>query len=92
MTPTKRELADSQFVSWSAPEVAWTIEYPLEVMNEIRAYACDELMRLSHGGDEVGGVMYGSRHDELHSHSHLASDCLRTHRRRRRCGSPTAIV
>ena len=62
MTPTKRELADSQFVSWSAPEVAWTIEYPLEVMNEIRAYACNELMRLSHGGAEVGGVMYGSRH------------------------------
>ena len=62
MTPTKGEIAESQFVSWSAPDVAWTIEYPLEVMNEIRAYACNELLRLSHGGAEVGGVMYGSRH------------------------------
>ncbi len=61
MTPTKRETAEFQFVSWSAPEVAWTIEYPFEVMNEIRAYACNELVRLSHGGAEVGGVMYGSR-------------------------------
>jgi hypothetical protein len=62
MTPTKREIAEFQFESWSAPEVAWTIEYPAEVMNEIRAYSCNELMRLSHGGAEVGGVMYGSRH------------------------------
>jgi len=61
MTPTKGEIAEFRFVSWSAPEVAWTIEYPLEVMNEIRAYACNELLRLSHGGAEVGGVMYGSR-------------------------------
>ena len=30
-------------------------------MDEIRAYACDELLRLSHGGAEVGGVLYGSR-------------------------------
>jgi hypothetical protein len=61
MTPTKGEIAEFRFVSWSAPEVAWTIEYPLEVMNEIRAYACNELLRLSHGGAEVGGVLYGSR-------------------------------
>ena len=66
MTPTKsstateKQIAEFQFESWSTPEVAWTIEYPLEVMNEIRAYACNELVRLSHGGAEVGGVMYGS--------------------------------
>ena len=30
-------------------------------MDEIRAYACDTLSRLSHGGREIGGVMYGSR-------------------------------
>jgi hypothetical protein len=51
----------AEFVSWSAPEVACTIEYPIEVMEEIRAFACNELLRLSHGGAEVGGVMYGSQ-------------------------------
>jgi hypothetical protein len=30
-------------------------------MDEIRAYACDELFQLSHGGVEVAGVMFGSQ-------------------------------
>ena len=41
------------------------IEYPLEVMDEIRAFACDELLQLSHGGNEVGGVLFGTRRDDL---------------------------
>jgi hypothetical protein len=61
MMPAKAKSAEFGFVSWSAPEVAWTIEYPLEVMDEIRAFACNELLQLSHGGAEVGGVMYGSQ-------------------------------
>jgi len=61
MMPATAKSAELEFVSWNAPEVAWTIEYPLEVMDEIRAFACDELSQLSHGGVEVGGVMYGSR-------------------------------
>jgi proteasome lid subunit RPN8/RPN11 len=52
--------ADFKFASWSAPEVAWTIEYPLEVMDEIRGYACNELTQFPHGGAEVAGVMFGS--------------------------------
>jgi hypothetical protein len=56
--------AEFGFVSWSAPEVAWAIEYPIEVMEEIRAFACNELLQLSHGGAEVGGVMYGSRRSD----------------------------
>jgi JAB1/Mov34/MPN/PAD-1 ubiquitin protease len=59
--PGMTNSAEFGFVSWSAPEVAWTIEYPIEVMEEIRAFACDELLQLSHGGAEVGGVMYGSQ-------------------------------
>jgi hypothetical protein len=59
--PQMATSAEFGFVSWSAPEVAWTIEYPLEVMEEIRAFACDELLQLSHGGAEVGGVLYGSQ-------------------------------
>jgi proteasome lid subunit RPN8/RPN11 len=33
-------------------------------MEEIRAFACDELLQLSHGGDEVAGVLFGTRRDE----------------------------
>src|SRR5271154_1577056 len=60
MIPVKAKSAEFGFVSWSAPEVAWTIEYPVEVMDEIRAFACNELLRLSHAGAEVAGVMFGS--------------------------------
>jgi len=61
MTRTMATSAEFGFASWSAPEVSWTIEYPLEVMDEIRAYACNELLQLSHGGAEVAGVMFGSK-------------------------------
>ena len=54
-----------QFASWRVPQFSRAIEYPLEVMEEIRAFACDELLQLSHGGDEVGGVLFGTRRDDL---------------------------
>jgi JAB1/Mov34/MPN/PAD-1 ubiquitin protease len=59
MMPAKGEAAELQTAYWSAPEVAFRIEYSPEIMDEVRAYACDTLSRLSHGGREVGGVMYG---------------------------------
>ncbi len=34
-------------------------------MEEIRAFACDELLQLSHGGNEVGGILFGTRHEDL---------------------------
>ena len=46
------------------PQFPQAIEYPLEVMEEIRAFACDELLQLSHAGDEVGGVLFGSRRED----------------------------
>jgi hypothetical protein len=61
MMPAKAEIAEGQFVSWSAPDVACTIEYSPGVMEEIRAYACDPLLQLSHAGREVGGVIFGSQ-------------------------------
>jgi proteasome lid subunit RPN8/RPN11 len=61
MTRTMATSTDFGFTSWGTPEVAWTVEYPLEVMDEIRAYACNELLQLSHGGAEVAGVMFGSQ-------------------------------
>jgi hypothetical protein len=54
-----------QFASWNIPQIPRAIEYPLEVMEEIRAFACDELLQLSHGGHEVGGILFGTRRDDL---------------------------
>ena len=54
-----------EFASWRVPQVSRAIEYPLEVMEEIRAFACDELLQLSHGGDSVGGVLFGTRREDL---------------------------
>ncbi|HEX5230148.1 MAG TPA: hypothetical protein VFW44_20690 [Bryobacteraceae bacterium] len=55
----------SQVGSWRIPEFPAAIEYPLETMDQIRAYACDELLQLSHAGNEVGGVLFGTHSDEL---------------------------
>lgn len=63
--PAKGPGPQSQFASWRVPQLARAIECPLEVMEEIRAFACDELLRLSHGGDDVGGVLFGTRRDDL---------------------------
>jgi hypothetical protein len=62
MTPAAGR-AEFEFGSWSVPELPASIEYPLEVMDEIRALACDELLQLSHGCREVGGVMFGTRRE-----------------------------
>src|ERR1700681_4500366 len=63
--PVQGLASQSQFAAWRVPQFARAIEYPLEVMEEIRAFACDELLQLSHGGDEVGGVLFGTRREDL---------------------------
>src|ERR1700733_4419629 len=65
MMPVKELDPHFEFASWRVPEFHRSIEYPSEVMEEIRAFACDELINLSHGGDEVGGVLFGTRRDDL---------------------------
>src|SRR5258708_7456997 len=62
-TPVTEQAAEFIFGSWSTPEIQLTIEYPLEVMDEIRAAVCDGLQQLSHGGLEVGGVLFGARRE-----------------------------
>ena len=57
------QAAEFIFGSWSTPEIQLTIEYPLEVLDEIRAAVCDGLQQLSHGGLEVGGVLFGARRE-----------------------------
>ncbi|MGA2880308.1 MAG: hypothetical protein ABSG13_15280 [Bryobacteraceae bacterium] len=54
-----------QFASWRVPQFQRAIEYPLEVLDEIRAFACDESLQLSRGGEDVGGVLFGTRRDDL---------------------------
>lgn len=54
-----------QFASWRVPQYPRAIEYPVEVMEEIRAFVCDELLQLSHSGDDVGGILFGTRREDL---------------------------
>jgi proteasome lid subunit RPN8/RPN11 len=54
-------MSDSKFGSWSAPESPITIEYSLVVIEEIRHEVAEGFQRLSRGGIEVGGVLYGTR-------------------------------
>ena len=51
------------FGTWKAPQIPLAIEYPLEVMDEIRATAAEGLQKLARGGLEVGGVLFGSRRE-----------------------------
>jgi hypothetical protein len=57
------KVRDGLFGSWSTSEIGLTIEYPFEVMEEIRLAVCDGQQRLAHGGLEVGGVLFGTRRD-----------------------------
>ncbi len=57
------QAAEFIFGSWSTPEIPLTIEYPLEVLDEIRAAVSDGLQQLAHGGLEVAGVLFGARRE-----------------------------
>jgi hypothetical protein len=57
------QAAEFIFGSWSTPEIQLTVEYPLEVLDEIRSAVCDGLQQLAHGGLEVGGVLFGVRRE-----------------------------
>src|SRR6266849_4164333 len=54
-------MSDVKFGSWSVAESPITIEYSLVVIEEIRHEVAEGFQRLSRGGIEVGGVLYGSR-------------------------------
>jgi proteasome lid subunit RPN8/RPN11 len=53
---------ERNFGSWAVAESPITIEYSLVVIEEIRQVVAEGFQRLSRGGLEVGGVLYG-RHD-----------------------------
>jgi hypothetical protein len=52
---------DTKFGSWSVAESPVTIEYSLVVLEEVRHEVAEGFQRLSRGGIEVGGVLYGVR-------------------------------
>lgn len=52
---------EAKFGSWSAPESPVVIEYSLVVIEEIRHEVAEGFQRLSRGGIEVGGLLYGTR-------------------------------
>src|SRR3984957_2726716 len=54
-------MSDTQFGSWSVAGCPVTIEYSLVVLEEIRREVAEGFQKLSRGGVEVGGVLYGSR-------------------------------
>jgi rhodanese-related sulfurtransferase len=62
---TKELVSLPQFASWRVPQMQGGIEYPLDLMEEIRAFVCDELLQVSRGGHEVGGVLFGTRREGL---------------------------
>ena len=53
---------DTHFGSWAVAESPLTIEYSLVVIEEIRHVVTEGFQRLSRGGLEVGGILYGT-HD-----------------------------
>lgn len=54
-------MSDVKFAGWSVVESPITIEYSLIVIEETRHAVAEGFQRLSRGGIEVGGVLYGTR-------------------------------
>jgi hypothetical protein len=54
-------LSDVKTSHWTAPESPVSIEYSLVVIEEIRHEVAEGFQRLSRGGLEVGGILYGTR-------------------------------
>src|SRR5271169_2976492 len=54
-------MTETKFGSWNVAESPVAIEYALVVIEEIRHEVAEGYQRLSRGGIEVGGVLYGTR-------------------------------
>ena len=57
----KNSGAQAAMASWQADGHALRVEYTLGLMAELRAAVVDGFHRMTHGGLEVGGVLFGSR-------------------------------
>jgi proteasome lid subunit RPN8/RPN11 len=56
-------MSDIKFAAWSVAESPITIEYSLVVIEEMRHAVAEGFQRLSRGGIEVGGILYGTREE-----------------------------
>jgi len=54
-------MSEMKFAAWNVAESPITIEYSLIVIEEIRHAVAEGFQRLSRGGIEVGGILYGTR-------------------------------
>lgn len=54
-------MSDTKLAAWTVAESPITIEYSLIVIEEIRHAVAEGFQRLSRGGIEVGGILYGTR-------------------------------
>ncbi len=52
---------ETKLGSWFSPEANLTIDYPLEIIDEIRLTVSSSFHANTRGGVEVGGVFFGSR-------------------------------
>jgi hypothetical protein len=57
-------MSDVTFGTWSAAASPLTIEYSLVVIEEIRHEVAEGFQKLSRGGIEVGGVLYGVHEEQ----------------------------
>src|SRR5580698_8226349 len=54
-------MSEMKFAAWNVAESPITIEYSMIVIEEIRHAVAEGFQRLSRGGIEVGGILYGTR-------------------------------
>ena len=56
----KTHQEELEFGTWQTPATSYVIEYSLQVLEELRAYAVDGYNKIPHGGIEVGALLLGS--------------------------------
>jgi hypothetical protein len=54
-----KSAADLILGVWNTPEVPLRVEYPLDIMEELRSLVCEDLQRLSRGGTDPAGLLFG---------------------------------
>ena len=57
-------MSDATFGTWSAAASPFAIEYSLVVIEEIRHEVAEGFQKLSRGGIEVGGLLYGVKEEQ----------------------------
>ena len=67
---------DGTSITWSVPECPFTIEYPAQVLDDIRLAVMDAFFSLPRGGAEIGGILLGGfDNGRLVIRDYAALDC-----------------